>query len=280
MGKSKEIHKGKVAIIAGGGSGIGKEICLYLARKGAVVIIADVNIDSANDVLKEIKAIGSECIAKQVDVTIKEDVHSLITSVKDQFGKIDLLINSAGIGLDGEFKDVTMKSFKHVIDVNLWGVIYGTYFAYQIMISQGFGQIVNVSSLAGLLPGGLMTSYVASKQGVTGFTLSLRAEANLYGIKVNALCPGFIETPIHDKTEKVSEYLKKEQNQRNKKHFPTANKCIGTMMRGIEKNKAIIVVPRLHKAFWILYRVFPSLIPLAWSKIIKQLKDNSKNNVA
>ncbi len=145
------------------------------------------------------------------------------------------------------------------------------------MIAQGFGQIVNVSSLAGLLPGGLMTSYVASKQAVAGFTLALRAEAYQYGIKVNALCPGFIETPIHDTTSKASAYLQEDRNQRNKSFFPTADKCVNAMMKGIARDKAIIIAPRLHRVFWWLYRLFPSLIPFAWSRIIARLKRQSRD---
>ena len=266
------MHKDKVAIITGGASGIGKEICLYLAKKRAIVIIADLDLEAATNTASEINKIGSTCRVSMVDVRNKTDIELLINETKSEFGKIDLMINNAGVGLDGEFKDATLEQFKNVIDINLWGVIYGTYFVYSIMIAQGFGQIVNVSSLAGLLPGGLMTSYVASKQAVTGFTLSLRSEAEQYGIKVNVLCPGFIETPLHDKTPKVSEYLMDEKNQRNKRHFPTANECVAEMMKGIEKNRAIIVAPGKHKIYWWLYRVYPSFIPFVWRKIIKKLK--------
>lgn len=266
------MYKDKVAIVTGGASGIGKEICLYLAKKGAIVIIADIDIKSATEVANEIYKIGSICRVKKVDVANKADIEHLINETKAEFNRIDLMINNAGIGLDGEFKDMTLDNWKHIIDINLWGVIYGTYFVYPIMIAQGFGQIVNVSSLAGLLPGGLMTSYVASKQAVAGFTLALRSEAHQYGIKVNALCPGFIETPLHDKTLKVSDYLNKEKNQRNKKRFPTAKDCVSEMMRGIEKNHAIIIAPDNQKIYWWLYRLFPSLIPFAWRKVIEKMK--------
>lgn len=267
------MYEDKVAIVTGGASGIGKEMCLYLAERGARVVIADINAESADEVVAEIADKGSVCSVKLVDVSRCSNVERLVTSIKEEFGRIDLMINNAGIGLDGEFKDMTLEHWKRVIDINLWGVIYGTYFVYPIMIEQGFGQIVNVSSVAGLTIGGLMTSYTASKHAVVGLTLGLRAEAYQYGVKVNALCPGFIETPLHDSTQKVSEYLHWEKNQRDKTRFLTAKECIRPMMRGIEKNRAIIVVPKSQKIYWWVYRFFPELIFIFWRRVIKKMKE-------
>lgn len=269
------MYQNKIAIVTGGASGIGKEICLYLARKGAKVIIADIDTDASNLVAEKIKEIGAVAKVIQTDVARRSDVEKLINETKAEFNKIDLLINNAGIGIDGEFKDMTLDHWRRIIDINLWGVVYGTYYVYPIMIEQGFGQIVNVSSVAGLIPGGLMTSYTATKHAVVGLTLGLRAEARQYGVKVNALCPGFIETPLHDSTPKLSEYLNWEKNQRNKSRYPTADKCVGQMMRGIEKDKAIIISPAGQKIYWWLNRVFPSLIPYGWRLMIKKMKKRS-----
>jgi NAD(P)-dependent dehydrogenase (short-subunit alcohol dehydrogenase family) len=266
------LFKNKVAIVTGGASGIGREICLYLAKRGAIVVIADINSKAICETANEVKTLGAKCLVKSVDVAKQADVENLVQETKKLFGRIDVMINNAGVGVDGEFKDMTLSHWEKVININLWGVIYGTYAVYPLMMEQGFGQIVNVSSLAGLIPGGLMTSYVATKHAVVGFTLSLRAEAFQYGIKVNALCPGFIETPIHDSTLKVSDYLKSERNHRNKSRFPTAQGCINAIMRGVQRNKAIIVVPGSHKIFWWFYRLCPSLIPYGWMKIIRKLK--------
>ena len=266
------MYKNKIVIVTGGASGIGKEMCLYLAKRDATVIITDIDYQTAEKLAREIKDTGAKCKAAQKNVANRSEVESLIRKTKADFGRIDLLINNAGVCIDGEFKDMTLDHWKNIIDINLWGVIYETNAVYPIMMEQGYGQIVNVSSLAGLLPGGLMTSYVATKYAVVGFSLGLRAEAAQYGIKVNALCPGFIETPFHDSTPKVSDYLNLEKNQRNKNRFPTAKECINKMMNGIEKNKAIIVAPGRQIIFWWLYRLFPALIPYLWRKIIKKLK--------
>lgn len=265
-------YQDKVAVVTGGASGIGREICLYMAQKGATVIIADNDLDRAWGVAEEIVEMGSICEVEDVDVSIREDVERLVWTVKEGFGKIDLMINNAGIGIDGEFRDMSLDHWKRILDINLWGVIYGTYYVYPLMIEQGFGQIVNVSSLAGLMPGGLMTGYTASKHAVVGLTLGLRAEAEQYGIKVNALCPGFIETPLHDKTPKVSGYLNLAENQRDKTKYPTADKCVRQMMRGIEKDRAIIVSPLRQKIYWWLYRLNPGLVTYGWRKVIETMK--------
>lgn len=267
------MYRDKVAVVTGGASGIGREMCLYLAKEGAVVVVADIDAEGADEVARKCRVRGAaHALDLQTDVALRHDVENLVKRSVSEFGRIDLMINNAGIGLDGEFKDMTLEQWEKVMDIDFWGVLYGTHYAYRVMIGQGYGQIVNVSSLAGLMPGGLMTSYVASKHAVAGFTISLRPEAQLYGIKVNLLCPGFIETGMHEKTEKVSEYLNLEKNQRDKSRYPTADQCIDEMMRGIEKDRAIIIAPGGQRVYWWIYRLFPWLVPLMWKWMIKRMK--------
>src|SRR4030042_3550560 len=262
----------EVAIVTGGASGIGKEICLYLAGKGAKVIIADLNYEKAKEVEDIIIKAGGEGRAMKTDVSESPEVEAMIKETYEQYKRLDLLVNNAGISINGEFQDMDLAGWEKIFGVNFMGVLYGTYYAYPIMMKQGDGQIVNVSSLAGLMPGGLMTSYSASKHSVVGFTLSLGAEAKKYGKKENDLCPGFLETPIHDVTPNVSEYLNTEKNKRTANKYPAAKDVIKPMMRGIERNRAIIIAPYKHKVYWRVYRMFPALIPVMWGKIIRYLK--------
>jgi NAD(P)-dependent dehydrogenase (short-subunit alcohol dehydrogenase family) len=266
----------KVAIVTGGASGIGKAICVYLASHGATVIIADCNLNGAKETESFITSNGGYGKTVYADVSNPKDVESLIISTVKEFGQIDFLFNNAGIGINGEFQDMNLEQWKRIMDVNFWGTIYGCYYVYPIMMKQGFGHIVNVSSLAGLMSGGLMTSYSASKHAVVGFSLTLRAEAKQYGIKVSALCPGFLETPIHKVTPNVSEFLNSEKNKKVNAcmKYPTAEDCINQMMRGVRRNKAIIVSPKKHKMFWWMYRLFPGAIPMMWTMIIKHMKKN------
>ncbi|MFW9922249.1 MAG: SDR family NAD(P)-dependent oxidoreductase [Candidatus Thorarchaeota archaeon] len=270
---NKKFYSNKIAIVTGGASGIGKAICDYLAKYGSIVIIADINLQSAQDTVKEITTKGGKAKAIQVDVSKEENIKSLIDDAFTEFGRIDFLFNNAGVSLNGEFKDTTYDHWRKIIDINLWGVIHGSHHVYHIMMKQGFGQIINTASLAGLIPGGLTISYSTSKYAVVGFTLSLRSEAGFYGIKVNALCPGFIRTNIQATTPIVTDYMKSEKNRSMGSNFgPTPEKCVKKIMRGVKRNKAIIISPGLHKIFWILNRFFPLFNVKMFTKVIRRMK--------
>ncbi len=262
----------RIAVVTGGGSGIGEQMCRYLARRGDTVVVADLDLPAATRVAGSIRDDGGAAEAAPVDVAVRDEMERLVRDTVRDHGRLDLLINNAGIGLDGEFQEMTLADWERVVAVDLWSVVYGTHFAYRAMLDQGSGQIVNVASLAGLIPGGLMTSYAASKHAVVGLSLTLRGEARQYGIKVNAMCPGFVETPLHDRTPRVSGYLDAENVQRNKAWFPTATQVVDALMRGVEQDRAVIVAPRSQKVFWWLYRLAPGSVPFLWSLVIRGIK--------
>ncbi len=155
----KEPHdrNGRVAIITGGASGIGKSICAYLAQRGTKVIIADQNPEAAQETEAFIASKGGNAKAVHVDVSNPQDMKSLIENTLRDYGRIDYLFNNAGIAINGEFQDMTLEHWQRILDVNLWGTIYGCHYVYPVMIKQGFGHIINVASLGGLIPGGLLT---------------------------------------------------------------------------------------------------------------------------
>lgn len=272
-----ELFRNRVAIVTGGASGIGQAICTYLASGGATVVLADINARAARAAVAAIRETGGTAHAKTVDVSREDQIATLIRGTVRKHGKIDLLFNNAGMGVNGEFQDIPPELWQKTMDVNFWAVVHGCRHAYPVMLQQGFGQIVNTASLAGLIPGGLLTSYTASKHAVVGFTLSLRAEARLYGIKVNALCPGYIRTNIQKSGIIVTDYLRAEKNiamEANMK-FKTPDQCIGQIMRGVRRNRPIIVSPAKHKLYWWLNRISPSLIPNMFYKIIRKMKQNA-----
>lgn len=264
----------QVAIVTGGASGIGRSICTYLGWQGAKVVVADVHLNGAQETVNSIVAAGGHAQAARVDVTESDGVASLIGDTVRDYGRIDLLFNNAGISINGEFRDISLEKWKQIVDVNLWGVVYGCHHAYPIMVEQGFGQIVNTASLAELMPGGLTSSYSTSKYAVVGFTLTLRSEASQYGIKVNALCPGYMRTNIQKTTENVTEYMNSNQNEQMNAsmRFPTPDDCIEQMMRGVRRNRAIIISPWSHKLFWFMHRAVPGLNVAMWRMVIKRMK--------
>jgi len=264
----------KLAVVTGGGSGIGRAICIYLVERGAHVVAADRNLEGAEETVTLIRSAGGSAESQRVDVAAAGEVESLIRSAAIKHGCIDYLFNNAGIGINGEFQDLTMEHLESVMKVNFWGTVYGCRSVYPIMKKQGFGHIVNTASLAGLIPGGLTSIYSASKHAVVGFSLTLRAEARQYGIKVSTLCPGYMRTNIQKTTENVSAYLNSDKNRKMNADmkFPAPEDCIDRMMRGVRRNRGIIVSPLKHKIYWWLHRVAPEFIPNMFQRIIRMMK--------
>lgn len=188
--------KGKVALVTGGAQGIGKAIAVKLAQEGADVAIADVNIDLAQTVLTEMKSWGVTAVTFQADVSDSSQVEDLIKKVMENFSKLDILINNAGITRDALLIRTTEDDWDQVIKVNLKGAFNLTKSAAKVMIKQKSGKIVNISSVIGLMGNVGQASYAASKAGLVGLTKSAAKELAGRGITVNAVAPGYIQTAM------------------------------------------------------------------------------------
>ena len=249
--------KDKVVIITGAGSGIGLVLAEKLAGRHAILILADINAGPVGAAAESIKKKNFYAKAATLDVSDREAVKRLVDSTFSEFGRLDYIFNNAGIGVGGEARDFSYEDWKRVIDVNLYGVINGVFAAYPIMVKQGFGHIVNTASVAGVAPFPGELSYTASKYGIVGLSHGLRAEGADLGVKVSVVCPGKIETPIFETTKIVGFDKKKALAM-----FPTGlapEKCAEIIIRGVERNKATIVVTTLAKILWLLYRLSPSI---------------------
>ena len=186
----------KVSIITGAGSGIGHATATKFAREGAKVAVCDINEAAAHKVAKEINDDGGEAIHFHVDVTDKESIARMVDGVMARWGRIDTLDNNAGIVQDAQLKKMTEDQFDRVIDVNLKGVYNCTRAVVDIMLQQHSGCILNASSIVGLYGNFGQTNYAASKFAVIGMMKTWARELAKKGIRANAICPGFIETPI------------------------------------------------------------------------------------
>jgi len=202
--------KGKIALVTGAAQGIGKAVTLLLARHGADVIVADVNLEKAEETAREVQSLGRQSMAVKLDVTRLQDVEATVETALQRFGKIDILINNAGIARDKLILRMTEEDWDAVLAVNLKGTFNCTKVVIKHMSKQRSGKIVNIASVVGEMGNPGQANYAASKAGVIGFTKTIAREFAQRGINVNAIAPGYIQTPMTDALpEKAKEELKR-----------------------------------------------------------------------
>ncbi|MCE1167518.1 MAG: 3-oxoacyl-ACP reductase FabG [Sphingobacteriia bacterium] len=186
----------KIAIITGGADGLGKAAAVRFASEGAVVFIWDMNETKGQQSVEEITAIDGKAFFMKVNTALFNEVESATNSVIEQCGRIDILINNAGITRDSTLKKMTPDLWQQVIDVNLTGVFNCAKCVSAIMVEKGYGRIINTSSVVALYGNFGQTNYVATKAGVIGLTKTLAKELGRKGVTVNAVAPGFIATEM------------------------------------------------------------------------------------
>lgn len=201
--------KDKVAIITGAGRGIGKATALKFAQEGAKLLISDVNEADLETVAGEIEEAGGKVVTMKVDVTSRQQVKEMVDKAVRVFGRLDILVNNAGITSDNQLYKMTEEQWDNVIAVNLKGVFNCAQAAAGVMMEQGSGVILNASSVVGIYGNFGQTNYAATKWGVIGMTKTWAKELGRKGIRVNAVAPGFILTPMTEKMpEKVLDMMK------------------------------------------------------------------------
>jgi 3-oxoacyl-[acyl-carrier protein] reductase len=188
--------QGKVAVVTGAGRGIGRSIAIRFAAEGAALVVADVDGSNAIRVSQEITAVSGKALAVEVDVARADQVDSMIAETLGAFGRIDILINVAGIGLTKKFLNTTLEEWERVVRVNLTGTFVCSQAAARVMAGQGGGRIVNIASLSGQRGGTGRAAYGASKAGVTMLTKVMAVELAPYGITVNEIAPGPVNTEM------------------------------------------------------------------------------------
>ena len=200
---------GKVALVTGGAQGIGKAIALLLASHGADVAVWDINLEKAQETASEIQGLGTRSLAMKVNVADYREVEQMVEAIVGQWGRIDILINNAGITRDRLILRMTEEDWDAVLNVNLKGTFNCTKAAIRYMSKQKSGKIVSIASVTGEMGNPGQANYGASKAGVIGFTKTIAREFAARGINVNAVAPGYIQTAMTDAVpEKAKEMLK------------------------------------------------------------------------
>lgn len=268
MGRVGNSYAGRVAIVTGGASGIGRAMGLELYGRGARVVLADIDVGPIAAVTHLIESQphpGAGSIeTRALDVRDKDAVKLLVDDVAATYGRLDFMFNNAGISVGGPTHEIPASHWDRIIDVNIRGVVNGVVAAYPRMIDQGHGHIVNTASGAGLAPMPLTVPYTMTKHAVVGLSTALRPEAARYGVRVSVVCPGAVDTPILDSTVPTDlppmpegtptgrEFMK----QLGIRPMPVS-RFAPRALRGIARNQAVVVVPASTSLLWYLHRISP-----------------------
>jgi len=256
---------GKVAVVTGAASGIGRETALALARRGADLAVCDVDETGLKEVAAEIHRLGRRVVSERVDVASAAAMSGFADRCFSQLERVDVLVNNAGIGVGGSFIDVPLEEWDAIIGINLKGVVHGCSFFLPRMIAAGRGgHVVNIASMAGYVATPGMSAYSMTKFGVIGFSESLRSDLADDGIGVSAICPGIINTPIVRSSRLYGPGATLENRQRGIEAFERRNygpeRVARGILKAIQKNRAVAPIsPEAWVGYW-LKRLAPGLL--------------------
>lgn len=253
----------RVALVTGAASGIGAALAGALHAAGAKVVLADIDADGAK---RQAVAIGADADeAVHLDVTDRAQFASVAAFVCARHGRVDLLFNNAGIAIIGNTLAMSGGDWDRLIDVNVRGVVHGVEAVYPLMVEQALqdgwrGHIVNTASVSGLIPAPGFTAYAMTKHAVVGLSVSLREEARRYGVRVSAICPSVIGTPMADHARLLGDSVPVKDKVQGLTRLPDADYCARKALKGVRRNHAVIPVAPAAHIGWRLYRLWPGLL--------------------
>jgi NAD(P)-dependent dehydrogenase (short-subunit alcohol dehydrogenase family) len=250
---------GRIAIVTGGGSGIGEALCRALSARGDTVVVADVDEEAARRVAGDVGG-----TAAPVDVRDADAVAAVVGDAVAAHGRLDLIFNNAGIGIGGDLLELGVAHWDRAIDVNLRGVVHGVMAAYPVMTRQRSGHIVNTASIGGLITPPYLAPYVATKHAVVGLSLALRSEAAAHKVGVTVVCPSWTDTPILDSTgpddlpkpSTAEGGMRESAEKMGRLYRP--EQLAQDVLRAVDRNRAMVVTPRSARVLWRLARLSPT----------------------
>jgi NAD(P)-dependent dehydrogenase (short-subunit alcohol dehydrogenase family) len=272
---------GKTALVTGAGSGIGRATALAFARRGAALVVCDVNERGLGETEAAIRALGRDVLARRVDVASAEAMAAFADEVHAQVDAVDVLMNNAGVGLGAGLLHTTLEDWRWIVGINVMGVVHGCHVFVPAMVRRGRGgHVVNVASAAGYVASATLAAYSTTKFAVVGLSEALRQELEPHGIGVTAVCPGLINTPITESsrlrgpegTPEARAYIVETYRRRN---YPP-ERVAENVLRAIQRNRA--VAPISPEA-WVMYglkRLAPGLV----ARLNRALAERTRREIA
>lgn len=265
----EEYFRSKVCVVTGAASGIGLAVSAALLQAGALVVMADRDTGTLTAAVAELGAHASRVQPATVDVTSQEQVQQLVCDAATKYGHLDVLFNNAGIGCTMPIAEATLDHWRRVIDIDLWGVIYGIDAALPIMRRQGSGHIVNTSSIAGLIPFPYQAIYAATKYGVVGLSECLRLELADSGIAFSVVCPGDVATRIYG----TPVFGERVQAKPPSNAIP-ADEAARIILAGVANRSGIIVLPDPAHQLWRQYCTEPDTVETFLQGMARQRRES------
>lgn len=259
--------RGRSALVTGAGSGIGRETALLLARRGADLILCDVNESGLAETERAARELGRDVLARRVDVAKREEMRAFAEAVHGGVAAVDLLVNNAGVGIGGGFLDTSLEDWDWIVGINLLGVVHGCHFFVPPMVKRGRdGHVVNLSSAAGYLASSTLTAYCTTKFAVLGLSEALREELRPHGIGVTAICPGIVNTNITRTTPLRGAADTPETRERMVRMYERRNygpeRVAANILRAVQRNRAVAPITPESWVMYFLKRLSPTLT--AW----------------
>ena len=263
---------GKLALVTGAGSGIGKATALLLAKQGARLVVVDLDETRVTAMAAEL---GDRCVlSRAVDVSNRDAMRTLADDVHRKLGALDLLVNNAGVGHSGGILDTKLEDWDWVVSVNLWGVIHGCHFFAPKMVDSGRGgHIANVASAFGLMAGPGVAPYCTTKFAVVGLSESLRAELAPHHVGVSAICPGLINTDIIARGRFADEGMRAGVSKTFQTRGRSPDEVAKAVLRAIAKNVAVVPVGAEAWGAWLGKRFAPGLTSAVGKRVEKAARE-------
>lgn len=264
------VFSAKTAVVTGAASGIGLALCRALLAQGAVVFAADRDADGLAKLarLSELSEAAESADAAgagrlhtmAVDVSQEQQVKELLDAAHGATGQLDYVFNNAGIVVGGDFENMTTDQWRRIVDINVMGVAYGSLYAYQLMLAQGHGHIVNTSSSAGFTPVAKSTAYAATKHAVVGLSRSLHEEGRGHGVRVSVVAPGLVDTNVFGSAINTQGFDYDASIRKLPVKKISAEAAARCILRGVQRNQPVIVFPFYNRLILGAYRLFPRLM--------------------